>query len=62
MLPPQQLPLARLIGEQARSLTEAARVRSSPAADDEPGRQYPDPDETPPADEPHAEYDPLPTG
>jgi hypothetical protein len=46
--------------EQLRNFVEEWRTRSAPQAEDEPGVDYPDPDEAPPADEPHDEFDPLP--
>lgn len=47
--------------DQARA-EEEARVSGEPlpVVDDEPGEQYPDPDEPPPPGEPHDEFDPLP--
>lgn len=46
--------------ERARILLEEWKLLITSPAKNEPGRQYPDPDEAPPADEPHDEFDPLP--
>lgn len=56
---------ASAINRQARAAAlrravEEWRTAHAPEADDEPGTQYPDPDEAPPADEPHPEFDPTP--
>jgi hypothetical protein len=45
--------------EEAAIEAEEERVVQAEAEDD-PGESYPDPDEPPPADEVHGEYDPLP--
>jgi hypothetical protein len=48
--------------EQVRLRVEEWRLRTVPlpAVDDEPGDDHPDPDEAPPAGEPHPEFDPTP--
>lgn len=40
--------------------THAEEARLTGAREEDPGRDYPDPDETPPMDEAHEEWDPLP--
>lgn len=45
--------------ERWRAFFEEVRTRLTAVADD-PGVDYPDPDEAPPDDEPHDEYNPLP--
>jgi len=44
--------------EEARGAQEEANLAATPPADDEPGQQYPNPDETP--DGEAEEYDPMP--
>lgn len=46
--------------ERLRALVEEWRLRAIRPSDEEPGVDYPDVDEAPPADERHAEFDPLP--
>jgi hypothetical protein len=48
-----------VLEQQQRLTAEEQRVQAQPPADDEPGHQHPDPDQTPPADG-MPEYDPLP--
>lgn len=46
--------------ERAARALEEWHVCRQPTTGDEPGADYPDRDEAPPADEPHPEFDPLP--
>jgi hypothetical protein len=41
-------------------LAEEWRSTTAHEAEDEPGEDFPDPDEAPPGDEDHPEFDPLP--
>lgn len=45
--------------ERLRTLLEEWRLRNYPPEDD-PGEDHPDPDQAPPADQEHPEYDPTP--
>lgn len=46
--------------QETSSAAEEERLRATSPAEDEPGEAYPDPDQGPPPDESHDEYDPLP--
>jgi len=55
---PSYDPADAVLADFAFSEQEERRVASTPPAKREPGRQHPDPDETPPGDPP--DYDPMP--
>ena len=46
--------------ERRRHDREEQALRRIGPATDEPGRDYPDPDEAPPMDQAHPEFDPTP--
>jgi hypothetical protein len=46
--------------DDAARAAEEQRVSTQTDTLEEPGDQYPDPDQAPPPDEPHDEYDPTP--